>query len=83
MDLPLIVPVCCAPLATFQVNGRVQIHPGRTTVQEPTFASHATCLQHYLDNDLTTTGLAARPTVCIAPGSTRAVHSTAGAPVDC
>lgn len=86
-DLLLIVPVCCAfvvpPLATLQVNGRVQIHPGRTTVQEPTFASHAACLQHYLDNDLATTGLAARPTVCIAPGSTRAVHSTAGAPVDC
>ena len=66
-----------------QTNGRVQIHPGRTTVDEPSFATHAECLDHYLANSNAVTGLAARPTVCIAPTSTRAIVQTAGAPVDC
>ena len=66
-----------------QHNGRVQIHPGRTTVKEPNFASHSKCLQHYLDNDVTTTGLVTKPTVCITPDATRTLHHTSGAPIDC
>ena len=75
----------CLLVLPVQLNGRVQIHPGRATAKEPTFASHSECLQHYLANDIATTGLATRPTVCILPGtrSTRAIQHTAGAPVDC
>ena len=75
-----------SPGVTVQQKGRVQIHPDRATVKEPTFASHSECLQHYLANDVATTGLVTRPTACILlPGttSTRAIQHTAGAPVDC
>ena len=67
-----------------KINGRVQIYPGRTTVDEPTFATHAECLQHYLAADTATTGLATKPAVCIPLDSgARTIDHSAGAPVDC
>ena len=46
-------------------RGVVQIHPARKSKRDPTFASHSECLDFYLANNVSTTGLAARPTVCI------------------
>ena len=46
-------------------NGVVQIHPSRKSMVDPTFASHSACLNFYLTTDVSTTGLATHPTVCI------------------
>ena len=47
------------------VGGVVQIHPSRKSMVDPTFASHSECLSFYLANDVSTTGLVARATMCI------------------
>ena len=62
------------------VGGVVKIQPGRKSMVEPTltFASHNECLDFYLANNVSTTGLAARPTVCIPlPDTTPSYHDDA------
>ena len=48
------------------VAGGVQIHRSRKNRTDPTFSSHSECLDFYLANAVSTTGLATRPVVCIS-----------------
>ena len=57
-------------------RGVVQIHPARKSKRDPTFASHSECLDFYLAGSVSTTGLAARPTVCIPLPHTPSHHGT-------
>ena len=49
-----------------QVDGVVAIHPGHKDGTEPTFHTFDDCMAHYCNTAAETTGLAAKPTGCIA-----------------
>ena len=52
----------CCP----QKNGRVAIYPSARGNKDPTFSSFDECMEHYFSEGVSVTGLAAKPTGCIA-----------------